>query len=175
MDGSARDSVILASAEGADRLLGLLAQQPRRLLVVDPRPWRLHLARLVLAALKALGHAEFLELMGMRPSRRRRALYARVRWLLPRECDEAWLAKLSWIDRGLARETPGARPLPAELPAGAFEAAKAAAARADVEPGPPGDALRRLPDGCIDRVALGTLDLSGFEPELSRVLRRRGA
>lgn len=175
MDGSARDSVVLASADGTDRLLRLLAQHPRRVLVVDRRPIRLHLARLVLAALKALGHPEFLELMGMRPSKRRRALYARVRWLLPRETDEAWLASLSWIDRGLARESPGARAQPAELPAATFEAAKDAAGRADVESVSPDEAIRRLPDGCVDLIALGTLDVAGLERELFRILRRKGA
>lgn len=175
MEGSARDSVVLASADGAERLLGLLAQRPRRMLVVDRRPGRLHLARLVLAALMALGHPEFLELMGMRPSRRRRSLYGRVRWLLPRETDDAWLSKLGWIDRGLVRETPGLRGVPPSLPSDAFEAAKASAPAAEIVSDPLEEVLRRLPDACVDLLALGALDRAGLEAELARVARRRRA
>jgi len=175
MDSLPRDAVVLASADEPGRLLRLLAQRPRQILVVDRRPTRLHLARLVLASLMALGHAEFLELMGMRPSKRRRALYARVRWLLPRETDDAWLADLSWIDRGLAREVPGQRTRPPEPTAAAFEAAKEAAASAEVVGEPPEVALRRLPDACVDLLSLGTLDVAGLESELARVTRRRGA
>ncbi|HEX7896932.1 MAG TPA: DUF3419 family protein [Planctomycetota bacterium] len=96
-----RGAVVLAAAEGGDRILRLLADAPRLLAVVDRRPAQRHLVELKLAALKALPHAEYLELAGPRPSRRRRALYQRVRWLLPRESDEFWLARLGLVDRGV--------------------------------------------------------------------------
>jgi len=93
---------VLAAAEGGDRLLRLLAARPRLMAVVDRRPAQLCLAELKLAGLKTLGHPEYLELIGLRPSRRRRALYQRLRWLLRREADEFWLARLGILDRGVA-------------------------------------------------------------------------
>ena len=94
--------VVLASAEGGDRVLRLLSSRPKWLAVIDRNPAQLHLLSLKVAALKALAHSDFLELLGNRPSRRRRALYQRVRWLLPKEADEFWLGRLGAVDRGVA-------------------------------------------------------------------------
>lgn len=96
-----RGAAVVAVAEGGDRILRLLAGQPKRLAVVDCRPAQRHLVELKLAALQALGHPEYLELAGPRPSIRRRALYQRLRWLLPRETDEFWLARLRLVERGV--------------------------------------------------------------------------
>lgn len=100
----ARDEVVLAAAEGGDRVLRLLAARPKRVAVVDRNPAQLHLLDLKLAAVKSLAHADYLELMGNRPSRRRRALYQRVRWLMPKEADEFWLARLGVVDRGVSQQ-----------------------------------------------------------------------
>jgi hypothetical protein len=64
----------------------------------------LHLLALKVAAVKALAYSEYLELMGNRPSRRRRAHYHRVRWLMTREADDFWLGRLGTIDRGVAQQ-----------------------------------------------------------------------
>ncbi len=96
-----RGAAVVAAAEGGDRILRLLAGAPKRLAVVDPRPAQRHLVELKLAALRTLAHPEYLELAGPRPSRRRRALYQRVRPRLPRETDEFWLDRLGLVDRGV--------------------------------------------------------------------------
>jgi S-adenosylmethionine:diacylglycerol 3-amino-3-carboxypropyl transferase len=96
-----RGAVVVAAAEGGDRILRVLAKTPKRIAVVDPRAAQRHLVELKLAALKTLAHPEYLELAGPRPSRRRRALYQRARWVLPKESDEFWLARLGLIDRGV--------------------------------------------------------------------------
>ena len=98
------DDVVLASAEGGDRVLRILAWRPKRIAVVDRNPAQLHLLALKLAAVKALSHPDYLELMGNRPSRHRRVLYHRVRRLLPRDADDFWLARLGCIDRGVAQQ-----------------------------------------------------------------------
>lgn len=98
------DDVVLAAAEGGDRVLRLLSARPKRIAVVDRHSAQLHLLDLKLAAVKSLAHADYLELMGNRPSRRRRTLFQRVRWLMPREADEFWLARLGAIDRGVAQQ-----------------------------------------------------------------------
>jgi S-adenosylmethionine:diacylglycerol 3-amino-3-carboxypropyl transferase len=93
---------VLAAAEGGDRVLRLLGAGPKRVAVVDRNRAQLHLLELKLAGVKALGHAEYLELLGLSPSRRRRALYQRVRWLLSREADEFWRARLRQVEEGIA-------------------------------------------------------------------------
>ena len=103
LDGRKYPSV-LASAEGGDRVLRLLAFGPKRVAVIDRNPAQLHLLALKVAAAKALAHPEYLELMGNRPSRRRRSLYHRVRWLMPKEADEFWLGSMGTIDRGVAQQ-----------------------------------------------------------------------
>ena len=95
---------VLASAEGGDRVLRLLGARPKRVAVVDRHPAQLHLVALKVAAVKALAHPDYLELMGNRPSRRRRSLFHRVRWLLPKEADDFWLARLGAVDRGVAQQ-----------------------------------------------------------------------
>ena len=100
----AEGEVVLAAAEGGDRVLRLLAARPKRVAVVDRNGAQLHLLDLKLAAVKSLAHADYLDLMGNRPSHRRRALYQRVRWLMPKEADEFWLARLGVIDRGVAQQ-----------------------------------------------------------------------
>jgi len=100
----AEGEVVLAAAEGGDRVLRLLAARPKRVAVIDRNSAQLHLLDLKLAAVKSLAHADYLELMGNRPSRRRRALFQRVRWLMPKEADEFWLARLGIVDRGVAQQ-----------------------------------------------------------------------
>lgn len=95
---------VLASAEGGDRLIRLLAAGPRRLVVVDRAPSQLRLAELKLAALRELSLDEYLEFTGARPSERRRRLYQRLRPRLPAEADGFWLSRLSTIDRGVATQ-----------------------------------------------------------------------
>src|SRR6185295_4876490 len=72
--------------------------------VVDRNPAQRHLLELKVAALKALSFTDYQELMGHRPSRHRRALLQRIRWLLPKEADEFWLARLTLIDRGVSQQ-----------------------------------------------------------------------
>jgi S-adenosylmethionine:diacylglycerol 3-amino-3-carboxypropyl transferase len=98
------NEAVLAAAEGGDRVLRLLSARPKRIAVVDRNSAQLHLLDLKLAGLKSLAHSDYLELMGNRPSRRRRALFQRARWLMPKEADEFWLARLGVIDRGVAQQ-----------------------------------------------------------------------
>jgi S-adenosylmethionine:diacylglycerol 3-amino-3-carboxypropyl transferase len=98
------DEAVLAAAEGGDRVLRLLSARPKRVAVIDRHPAQLHLLELKLAAVKALAHPDYLELLGHRPSRRRRALYQRVRWLMPKDADEFWLGRLGILDRGVVQQ-----------------------------------------------------------------------
>ncbi|HLF94691.1 MAG TPA: DUF3419 family protein [Planctomycetota bacterium] len=95
---------VLAAAEGGDRVLRMLAARPRRVAVVERHPEQLYLCDLKIAGVKALGYPEYRELTGLSPSRRRRALYQRVRWLLSPEADAWWLSHLGTLDRGAATQ-----------------------------------------------------------------------
>lgn len=97
-------AAVLAAAEGGDRVLRMLAARPRRVAVVERRPEQLYLCDLKLAGVKALGYPEYRELTGLSPSRRRRALFQRVRWLLSPEADAWWLSHLGTLDRGVATQ-----------------------------------------------------------------------
>jgi hypothetical protein len=81
---------VLAVAEGGDRVLRMLSSRPRRVAVVERTPDQLYLLDL--------------ELTGLRSSRRRRALFQRVRWLLTPESDSYWLGRLGILDRGVAMQ-----------------------------------------------------------------------
>jgi len=96
------DGAVMAAAEGGDRVLRLLAAGPRWVVAVDRNPAQLHLLELKLAAVRSLGYPEYLELTGLRPSRRRAVLYQRVRWLLPPESDEFWRGRVRVLLRGVA-------------------------------------------------------------------------
>jgi S-adenosylmethionine:diacylglycerol 3-amino-3-carboxypropyl transferase len=95
---------VLAVAEGGDHVLRMLSARPKRISVVERHPEQLYLLDLKLSAVKALGHGEYLELAGQAPSRRRRALFQRMRWLLPPEADAYWLRHLATLDRGVATQ-----------------------------------------------------------------------
>ena len=98
------DDAVVATAEGGDRVLRLLSTGPKRVAVIDRHPAQLHLLALKVAAVKALSRGDYLELMGNTASRRRRALFQRVRWLMPKDSDDFWLARLGAIDRGIAQQ-----------------------------------------------------------------------
>jgi S-adenosylmethionine-diacylglycerol 3-amino-3-carboxypropyl transferase len=92
---------VFALAGAGDHVLALLAASPKLVIACDGRPAQVHLLDLKLAGLRALSHGEYLELLGAKPSRRRRGLYQRVRWLLSAEADTFWMSELAMIDAGL--------------------------------------------------------------------------
>lgn len=69
---SGRTFVSICSA--GDNALALLTLDPRRVVVVDLSPAQVECMKLRIAAMRALGHTEYLELLGARPSTRRSAL-----------------------------------------------------------------------------------------------------
>jgi len=75
-DVAGRRLVSICSA--GDNALALLTLDPAEVIAVDLSGAQLSCLRLRIAAIRTLDHAEFLELMGSRPSARRAALLARV-------------------------------------------------------------------------------------------------
>src|SRR5262245_8020277 len=88
----AGDTVVSIASAG-DNALALLAEPVERVIAVDLNPTQLACVRLRMAAYRTLTHMEFLELMGSRPSGRRRYLLEQVAQHLSPEDQKFW-AKL---------------------------------------------------------------------------------
>ncbi len=72
--GDVRGGRVVSICSGGDNALALLTLDPAEVVAVDLSQAQLHCLRLRIAAIRALDHVEFLELMGARPSYRRDAL-----------------------------------------------------------------------------------------------------
>lgn len=82
--------VCLSIGSAGDNSLSLLTQDPARVIAVDVSAPQIACLELRVAAYRALGHSELLELIGSRPSRRRQALYSRCRAALSTDAREFW-------------------------------------------------------------------------------------
>lgn len=91
----------LSIASAGENSLSLLAYRPARVVAVDLNPAQLAALELRVAAYRELSHAELLELIGSRPSRRRAALYARCRPLLSADARRFWDARSAEVDAGI--------------------------------------------------------------------------
>jgi S-adenosylmethionine-diacylglycerol 3-amino-3-carboxypropyl transferase len=91
----------LSIASAGDNTLALLIRDPARVIAVDLSPAQLAALELRVAAFRALTHAELLELLGSRPSPRRRALYDRCRPLLAPETRHFWDTRPGDVSRGI--------------------------------------------------------------------------
>lgn len=88
-------------ASAGDNSLALLASAPERVFALDLSPAQLACLELRVAAYRELAHGEVLELVGSRPSARRRELYARCRRLLGSDATAFWDAHGAEIDGGI--------------------------------------------------------------------------
>ena len=93
--------VCLAIASAGDNALAMLGRNPGRVLALDLSLAQIACLELRVAAYRALGHGEVLELIGSRPSGRRRELYRRCKGLLSVECRRFWDARPRDIGRGI--------------------------------------------------------------------------
>ena len=89
-------------ASGGDNTLSMLSCAPAEVLAVDLSPAQIHLVELKAAGFHTLEHGALLEFVGVRPSARRRDLYAQVCPALSRPAREYWDRHLPMIDAGLA-------------------------------------------------------------------------
>ncbi len=84
----------LSICSAGDNTLALLVRSPARVHAIDVNPAQLACLEIRMAAMRSLDHAEFLELYGARPSRRRGELYRRCRGAIASET-----ARQFWEDR----------------------------------------------------------------------------
>jgi S-adenosylmethionine-diacylglycerol 3-amino-3-carboxypropyl transferase len=93
--------VCFSITSGGCNTLDLLRHDPAKVVALDFNASQNHLLRLKIAAFKALDHGELLEMLGVRASARRPALYERLRSELSAEAQEFWDANPKLIDRGV--------------------------------------------------------------------------
>ena len=91
----------LSIASAGDNTLSLLTRSPARVIAVDLNPTQIAALELRVAAYRALGHGELLELIGSRPSARREALYARCRGLLSDHARGYWDGRSDAVRAGV--------------------------------------------------------------------------
>src|SRR5258705_3880661 len=84
----------LSIAAAGDNTLALLTRNPARVVAVDLSPAQLCCLELRVAAYRALGHPELLELLGSAPSGRRIGHYRLCRPLLSAPARDFWDARL---------------------------------------------------------------------------------
>lgn len=99
--GPGRTALVVTS--GGCTALTLVLRGPDRLLAVDRSHAQSHLLRLKIAGAKSLEHREYLELLGVRRSARRRDLYGRARRHLPASSRDFWDARGNWLEQGVHR------------------------------------------------------------------------
>ena len=91
----------LSIASAGDNALAMLLSDPERVIALDLNPAQLSCLELRVAAYKSLEHGELLELIGSRPSTRRRALYDRCSHLLSPATKSFWEVKIGEVDLGI--------------------------------------------------------------------------
>jgi len=92
----------LSIGSAGDNSFALLANGAASVTTVEMNAAQIACIELRRAAYPSLDHAEFLELLGSRPSSRRRAIYQKCRSLLPGEIRSFWDARPVDIERGVA-------------------------------------------------------------------------
>jgi S-adenosylmethionine-diacylglycerol 3-amino-3-carboxypropyl transferase len=90
----------LSIASAGDNTLALLAHGPQQVVALDLSPAQLACLELRVAAYATLDYPELLALLGVRPSPRRKELYARCRGRLSGEAQRFWDARPAAIAQG---------------------------------------------------------------------------
>jgi S-adenosylmethionine-diacylglycerol 3-amino-3-carboxypropyl transferase len=93
--------VCFSIGSGGENSLSLLSRAPAKVVAVDLSPAQNACLELKAAGFRALDHADLLELVGVRPSQRRGALYARARSHLTDTTRRYWDSNRQTIERGL--------------------------------------------------------------------------
>ena len=94
-------NVCFSVGSGGENSLSLLSRGPGKVVAVDLSPAQNACLELKAAGFRSLTHPELLELVGVQPSQRRRALYERTRRHLTLGARVYWDSNRELIERGL--------------------------------------------------------------------------
>ncbi len=92
---------VLSITSGGDNTLALLLAGPKKVDSVDLNPAQNYLLELKRCAAINLDYGEYLELMGVKDSRSREALFEKVQKHLPSDAKTWWLSHAGLINRGV--------------------------------------------------------------------------
>jgi S-adenosylmethionine-diacylglycerol 3-amino-3-carboxypropyl transferase len=95
--GSRAGATLVSICSAGDNALAMLTLDPKRIIVVDLSPAQLACLTMRMTMYRELGHADFLELMGSRPSSKRPELLRQVAEKLPADERRFWLERSNEI------------------------------------------------------------------------------
>jgi len=94
-------NTLFAITSGGDNVLDFLLEDPGRIISVDINPLQTYLVELKMAAIRALSHAELLNLLGVRAELNPVELYRRFRGALGDQARGYWDDNTEMLERGL--------------------------------------------------------------------------
>lgn len=96
-----KDDTIISITSAGCNVLNFLLYDPKKIISVDFNPNQNHILRLKISAIKKLEHHQFLELLGIRPSKNRIELYKKIKKNLPKETQTFWDKNIRFIKKGI--------------------------------------------------------------------------
>ncbi len=99
--GIGPEDVVFSITSGGCNVLTFLLDDPGKVIALDLNPYQNFLLELKIAAFASFTYAELLEFLGVRPSGRRPALYAKLRAQLRDACRAYWDTQQAKIEDGI--------------------------------------------------------------------------
>ena len=96
-----KDDVVFSITSAGDNTLNALLHNPKKVISVDFNPNQNYLLKLKITSIKKLDYKEFLELIGIIPSKRRMQLYRSIRKELNDETRQFWDKNQKIIKKGI--------------------------------------------------------------------------
>lgn len=93
--------VVLSITSAGCNILNFLMYNPRKIISVDVNKNQNYLLELKISSIKHLNHTEFLEILGVKPSSKRKKLYETIRESLGNEARLFWDSNLDLIEKGI--------------------------------------------------------------------------
>ena len=94
------DRLISISSAG-DNVLNALLKNPKKILSIDFNPKQNYLLELKIKAIQKLNHNEFLELLGVKESNKRKEIYEKIRKKLSKNAQVFWDQNIKLIEKGI--------------------------------------------------------------------------
>lgn len=96
-----KDDIVVSITSAGCNVLNFLLYNPKKIISVDFNPNQNYILQLKISAIKNLEHKQFLELLGVNPSKNRIELYKKIKKNLPKETQTFWDKNIKFIKKGL--------------------------------------------------------------------------
>lgn len=94
------DNILCISASG-DRPLNLLCKKPNEIVAIDLNSYQINLLKLKMAAIKNLSYKDYIEFVGLIPSRRRLEIFGKIESSLDAEEKTFWKGRQKILSDGI--------------------------------------------------------------------------